>query len=97
MRNPVFTVVQPDTWWEMPLEYRLAVRTWMRANQLEANDIPVSEPITVRGNEIRYTRLLRDEEGNVRKGTCPFSGQWKIHSEEVIAPLKTDPPILSKD
>lgn len=80
------TVIQPDTWWQMPLAQRISLREWMRANDLPADLIPAQEPVTIEnGDTIRYTRVVIGKDGQ------PVYVNGKVTCEEITVPLKTSP------
>lgn len=78
----------------MPVPYETAygpiaaVADWLRANDIDPNDVPIEGPITIEQGHIRYAALLRNEDGHryVDESTGDAA------REEQTAPLKVEPP-----
>ena len=85
------TVIQPDTWWTLDPDQRKDLRDWMRANHLEADDIPAQEPVTCDETTIYYTAMLRNKEGKPRFEENE-NGEPMVVCEERTTPLLTKPP-----
>lgn len=79
---------------ETPYGPVAAVADWLRANDIDPNDVPIEGPITieteasVRGWSIRYVAHLRNEQG--RKYVDETTGE--VAQEQRTAPLKVAPP-----
>ncbi|MFM9604261.1 hypothetical protein [Streptomyces turgidiscabies] len=71
-----------------------AVADWMRANDIDPNDVPIDSPISIEpdtaggDSRIRYTAHLRNEQG--RKYVEETTGD--VAQEERTTPLKAKPP-----
>jgi len=65
-----------------------AVADWLRANDIDPNDVPIGGPLAVEGGRIHYAALLRNEAGHryVNESTGDAA------REERTAPLKIKPP-----
>ncbi|MGW3651888.1 hypothetical protein [Streptomyces sp. NPDC000878] len=78
----------------MPVPYETAygpitaVAEWLRANDIDPNDVAHEGPITIDGQCIRYAALLRNEDGH-RYVDQATGGAAR---EERTAPLKVEPP-----
>ncbi|MGW1796937.1 hypothetical protein ACWCQN_13220 [Streptomyces sp. NPDC001984] len=79
---------------ETPYGPVTAVADWLRANDIDPNDVPIDGPITIEpltmggARCIRYAALLRNERG--RHYEDPGTGD--VAREERIQPLKVEPP-----
>ena len=71
-----------------------AVADWLRANDIDPNDVPINGPIAIdeatadRGRLIRYTAMLRNEAG--RHYADESTGD--VAQEERVVPLAVEPP-----
>ncbi|MGW0914663.1 hypothetical protein ACWD1Z_23340 [Streptomyces sp. NPDC002784] len=73
---------------ETPFGPMDAVADWLRANDVEPNDVPIEGPITIEEGHIRYAALLRNEAG--RRYVDESTGE--AAREERTVQLKIDPP-----
>ena len=72
---------------ETPFGPMDAVADWLRANGIEPTDVPINGPIAIDGQCIRYTALLRNEDG--RHYVDPETGD--VACEERTAQLTVEP------
>jgi hypothetical protein len=65
-----------------------AVADWLRANDIDPRDVPVEGPIAIDQGHIRYTVLLRNEDGHLYRDPVTDDAA----REERTAALKVEPP-----
>ena len=74
--------------YETPFGPRPAVADWLRANDIDPNDVPIEGPITIEHGRIHYAALLRNEAGHLYRDSSTDSAA----REERTAQLKAKPP-----
>lgn len=67
---------------------RAAVAGWLRANDIDPDDVPIEGPITIERGRIHYAAMLRNQAGH--RYQDPSTGS--AAREERSAPLKVAPP-----
>ncbi|MEU6491103.1 hypothetical protein ABZ890_12000 [Streptomyces sp. NPDC046984] len=64
------------------------VAAWLRANDIDPNDVPIEGPITIEQGRIHYAALLRNEAGHRHEDRAT----GRAAREERTAPLVVKPP-----
>ena len=79
---------------ETPYGPMEAVADWLRANDIDPNDVPINGPISIEhevtsgDRRIRYAAMLRNEAGRHYLD----EGTRAVAQEDHTAPLKIEPP-----
>lgn len=94
----VFTVYQADTWFALPDAERCAVKDWLVDHGIDPREVTMSEPVTVRGDQIHYWGMtIESVHGTFMqvKAALNDQGERCIVAEERTVPLKSAPPRMS--
>lgn len=89
MTDPAFE--ESQTVW--PGHNQAWVLTWLKANNIDGNDVSASHTVTVAAGEIRYTKFLRSAESG-RIYADPATEEPAVTTEvaPLLAPFKATTP-----
>jgi len=85
------TVLEAGAWWNLKPEQRVALRKWLKEHSMEADNIPMGEPIYIENNTIVYWEIQREANGKP-KTQKDEGGELRIIAEERRIPLLSPPP-----